>query len=561
MKAVASLLSLALSGLLATVSASQAHHQHHVCHETLEAQLAQVEERTITELGGWSLMVEIGTSCPAATATCYGNQTGVYDEFNRTGVVGAFTRGEECCPYGSSPRLDCGTYVNNGQPFACCPLDNPDCRGDVSDPLRKGNEKCANSGWALWQIPDGGFNMFCCLPDQYGYWYEALGQDAVGQCSSSNILPVDSTPATQFNNGDGSVSPEGVQLVELVVPAATPAPTCDVLHYGWSLQVDSAAGCTSGSDLCSYGGSCCPKGLTCGTVIGDSEVPVCCPPGNPDCRGDVEGLWPQLCSDSSWALWHVNTNGNHFCCKPGQIGYNVPGDIAAVGFCGSAVPNGTMRSILDYEGDDSVAGAFAKFPCDTSPAPNATLPEIVSSILNPASSLNPAGLPQATPIYGNGTIPKNPAVATIVKPWYETIYVCPAGATSTLAIVHTLSGGIPVAVTKTVDTVPAGATVATAFPSGVTYAPSGPGSAGPAPSATIVPFTIPTETASGTGLAGGAAQSATQIPGGSTPAKTTAASNGLPTPTSTAVFTGSAQKLAGGNVLLFGGVVVLGYML
>lgn len=39
--------------------------------------------------------------------------------------------------------------------------------------------------------------MFCCLPDQYGYWYKQLGQDAVGQCSKSSDLPEDSEPAVQ----------------------------------------------------------------------------------------------------------------------------------------------------------------------------------------------------------------------------------------------------------------------------------------------------------------------------------------------------------------------------
>lgn len=76
-------------------------------------------------------------------------------------------------------------------------IGNADCRGDVEDPLRQGNELCANPGWALWQIPDGDYNMFCCLPRQYGYWYKYLGQDAVGMCSISNILPEDSTPAVQ----------------------------------------------------------------------------------------------------------------------------------------------------------------------------------------------------------------------------------------------------------------------------------------------------------------------------------------------------------------------------
>lgn len=481
--------------------------------------------------GGWSLKMEIGGTCPTATQTCFSNQTGVYNEFNRTGVPGVFSRGEECCPFGSSPRLDCGTYVNNGQPFACCPLGNADCRGDVSDPERKGNEKCANSGWALWQIPDGGFNMFCCLPDQYGYWYKQLGQDAVGQCSTSSVLPEDSEPAVQFNNGDGSVSSEGVQLTELEVPPATPAPTCDVVHYGWSLQVDNEAGCTEGSNLCSYGGSCCPSGLNCGTVIGDSEVPVCCPPGNPDCRGDVEGLWPQLCADSSWALWHVNTNGNHFCCLPGQVGFNIPNDNAAVGFCGSAVPNGTMRSILDYEGDRSTPGSFAKFPCDTSPAPNATLPEIISAILNPPTRLNPpgatigAGIPLATGIYANGTYPVNPAVATITKPWIATEYICPPGATETLQVIHSLSNGIPVSVTKTV-----GQPGETGVPSGENRVSTGDDE--------VVSYI----TASPSGSGGSSGSQAT----------------GTPVPS---LFTGGAERLMGVNALMLSAISALVYMI
>ena len=114
----ASIWSIALSGLLATVSAhnlkhAQAHAQRHE---------QQLEERIIVPVGGWSLKMEIGGVCPSATQTCFSNMTGVYNEFSRTGVPGVFSRGEECCPFGSSPRLDCGTYVNNGQPFACCPL-------------------------------------------------------------------------------------------------------------------------------------------------------------------------------------------------------------------------------------------------------------------------------------------------------------------------------------------------------------------------------------------------------------------------------------------------------
>lgn len=108
----------------------------------------------------------------------------------------------------------------------------------------------------------------------------------------------------------------------------------------------------------------------------------------------------------------MNTNGNHFCCLPDQIGYNVPYDNAAVGFCGSSVPNGTMRSILDYVGDGSNPGSFEKFPCDSNPAPNASYVSVLSAIMNPAPSLNPTGLPLATGIYPNAT--QN---TVYTKPW------------------------------------------------------------------------------------------------------------------------------------------------
>lgn len=200
---------------------------------------------------------------------------------------------------------------------------------------------------------------------------------------------------------------KGNQLTALPVPPPVHAPTCDIVHYGWSLQTNTSS-CTPGSSLCSYGGACCPSGLTCGTVIGDSEVPVCCQPGNPDCRGDVEGLWPQVCADSSWSLWWVNENGNHFCCKPGQIGYNRIHDVFAVGFCGDAVPTNTnttiwMRSILAYEGDKSTAGSFEHYPCDSSPPPNSSWPTIVNSILNPPPDLNPAKIPVGSGPYANYT--------------------------------------------------------------------------------------------------------------------------------------------------------------
>jgi len=192
-----------------------------------------------------------------------------------------------------------------------------------------------------------------------------------------------------------------------------------------------------------------------------------------------------------------------------------------VGFCGSAVPNGTMRSILDYEGDRSTPGSFAKFPCDTSPAPNATLPEIIAAILNPPVTLNPpgakdgAGIPLATGIYGNGTRAANPAVATITKPWKATEYVCPPGATETLQVIHSLSNGIPVSITKTVGQ---------------------PGQSGvPSGEKGVTSYVIAAQTGSG-----GSSATTTPLPG---------------------QFTGGASRLLGGNVFMLGVFGALVYIL
>ena len=82
-------------------------------------------ERTLVPGGGWSLSLPSGSTCPGETATCFSNLTGVSEIFDRTGVPGTFDRGQECCPSGTTPRLHCGTYVNIGQPYACCPLGKP----------------------------------------------------------------------------------------------------------------------------------------------------------------------------------------------------------------------------------------------------------------------------------------------------------------------------------------------------------------------------------------------------------------------------------------------------
>jgi hypothetical protein len=313
-------------------------------------------------------------------------------------------------------------------------------------------DKCANSGWALWHLPYGGgfsdnrglnatnttLNSFCCLPDQYGYYFPRFGQNAVGQCTKSNILPNGALPAVQDNNGDGSVAADGTQLSTLPKPAPTVAPTCDLVSYGWSLQKAPTDSCQTGFNQCSnYAGACCPTGLNCGTVVGDSEVPVCCPPENPDCRGDVQGLWPQLCADSSWALWHVNTNGNHFCCKPGQVGWNYPNNNTAVGHCGYAVPEGAMRSIYDYPGDGSTPGSYLKFPCDSNPAPNNTYNSMAAAILNPAPTLNP-GLAQAAVLYGNGTERTTTQTYTVTA-CHAAVTDCPIGKIMTTTVYVTPS--------------------------------------------------------------------------------------------------------------------------
>jgi len=84
--------------------------------------LELASREVIPAKGGWSLQMPTGSTCPTWTSTCFSNQTGVYDVFDRTGVNGTFSRGQECCPKGTDPELFCGTYVNIGQPYACCPI-------------------------------------------------------------------------------------------------------------------------------------------------------------------------------------------------------------------------------------------------------------------------------------------------------------------------------------------------------------------------------------------------------------------------------------------------------
>jgi hypothetical protein len=75
---------------------------------------SSITKRSLVAAGGWSLSTTDGIiTCPVGTASCFGDLTGNKKTQNR---------GENCCPSGTFPRLDCGTYVNTGQPYACCPL-------------------------------------------------------------------------------------------------------------------------------------------------------------------------------------------------------------------------------------------------------------------------------------------------------------------------------------------------------------------------------------------------------------------------------------------------------
>jgi hypothetical protein len=73
---------------------------------------AGVSKRAILPLGGWSLSATY-QACPAGTFSCFTDQTGNKKTQNRE---------ENCCPAGTVPELFCGTYVNTGQPYACCPI-------------------------------------------------------------------------------------------------------------------------------------------------------------------------------------------------------------------------------------------------------------------------------------------------------------------------------------------------------------------------------------------------------------------------------------------------------
>ncbi len=68
--------------------------------------------RSIPALGGWSLSMGVD-ACPAGSSSCFTDQTGLQWTQNRM---------QNCCPVNTVPELYCGTYVNTGQPYACCPI-------------------------------------------------------------------------------------------------------------------------------------------------------------------------------------------------------------------------------------------------------------------------------------------------------------------------------------------------------------------------------------------------------------------------------------------------------
>ncbi|KAJ3196081.1 hypothetical protein HDU82_001903 [Entophlyctis luteolus] len=147
------------------------------------------QAQTIQSEGGWSLSLPAGSSCPSATSSCFSGYGAPSETATRSDGSGVFDRGQQCCPSG----LTTGTNANTGQPFPCCPQGNPDCRGSVEN-RSNATTSCADTTWALWRVPTYG-NAFCCLPGYFGFWESGLGQDAIGQCQSSNIPGYGMTPA------------------------------------------------------------------------------------------------------------------------------------------------------------------------------------------------------------------------------------------------------------------------------------------------------------------------------------------------------------------------------
>lgn len=128
----------------------------------------------------------------------------------------------------------------------CDLSDNPDCRGDVEKTTD--SDKCANSGWALWHIPSGGYNHFCCLPGQYGYWYSSLGQNAVGQCSDTSLLPNKSTPAVQVIGSRGNLQlnvPNLYRTITEMAALARKVSNSHLFQYLLQLQLQLATSFTT----------------------------------------------------------------------------------------------------------------------------------------------------------------------------------------------------------------------------------------------------------------------------------------------------------------------------
>ncbi|KAJ3344676.1 hypothetical protein HDU83_004963 [Entophlyctis luteolus] len=194
--------------------------------------------RDLQLAGGWSLSVD--TACPSDTTAC---------------PALAFA-GVECCP-SASGTLSCATHVNTGQPYACCPSSNQDCRGDVENRSNY-TLACADSSWALWQIASSG-NMFCCLSGYTGYFNSSQGQDAVGQCQSSSMLASGLKPAVQLYAGSdaGESTMSAADMAETsgtsLLTAAATAATTATNTIAASAQVTTTTktgGATVGARIC-----------------------------------------------------------------------------------------------------------------------------------------------------------------------------------------------------------------------------------------------------------------------------------------------------------------------
>ena len=97
----------AVGSLVTLANALSAHYGNAKFHPK-----AAEAKRSIIPAGGWSLSMAYA-ACPVGTFSCFTDQTGNVITQNRE---------QNCCPEGTTPELFCGTYVNTGQPYACCPI-------------------------------------------------------------------------------------------------------------------------------------------------------------------------------------------------------------------------------------------------------------------------------------------------------------------------------------------------------------------------------------------------------------------------------------------------------